>query len=124
MIDAATLPAGYQVQLVPAEYAPDGVFGAADGLARPAHGPVRFLPAVRIGPRRGRRRTLAPELLRRWRAEAVEALSLSVLRGAIARATCSARSYVLERLPEIYTRFILAVDPPSVPGRRGKPALA
>jgi hypothetical protein len=54
----------------------------------------------------------------------MEALSLSVLRAAIVQGDMLGKETVLDRLPEIYTRFILAIDPPVVPGRRGKPALA
>ncbi len=56
--------------------------------------------------------------------EAVEALSLSVLRSAIAGGDMLGKEHVLDRLPEIYTRFILAVDPPCLPGHPGKTALA
>jgi hypothetical protein len=56
--------------------------------------------------------------------EAVEALSLSVLRDAITAGEVLGKEVVLERLPEIYTRFILAVDPPSLPERPGTTALA
>jgi hypothetical protein len=55
---------------------------------------------------------------------AVESLSLSVLRTAIAQGDMLGKEVVLDRLPEIYTRFILAVDPPSLPEHRGTPALA
>ena len=44
--------------------------------------------------------------------EAMEALSLSVLRAAIAGSDMLGKQVVLDRLPEIYTRFILAIDPP------------
>ena len=45
-------------------------------------------------------------------AEALEALTLPVLRRAVAGSEILGRESVLERLPEIYTRFILAVDFP------------
>ena len=53
---------------------------------------------------------------------AIEALTLPVLRRAIADSDVLGKSYVLERLPEIYTRFILAVDAP--PARTVVPAYA
>jgi hypothetical protein len=46
---------------------------------------------------------------------ALEGLSLPVLRRAIVDADLLGRQTCL-RLPEIYTRFILAVDPPPVQG--------
>ena len=48
---------------------------------------------------------------RRRKQEPLE-LSLPVLRRAIADSEMLGKSLVLERLPEIYTRFILAVDAP------------
>ncbi len=53
---------------------------------------------------------------------AIEALTLPVLKRAIADSEIEGRDYVLERLPEIYTRFILAVDAP--PARTAVPACA
>ena len=112
VVDAAAMPPGYQVQLVPAEYAADGVFGRADEMAGPAHAPVWFFPAVQLRPRRRRHRALAPELCAgRRRGHG----------GAVAEPCCARRSpavhgwqaAVLDRLPEIYTRFILAIDPPA-----------
>jgi hypothetical protein len=50
--------------------------------------------------------------------EALEALTLPVLRRAVAGSPVLGKEHVLERLPEIYTRFILAVDsPPASAGR-------
>jgi hypothetical protein len=46
---------------------------------------------------------------------ALEELSLPVLRRAIAESDVLGKAHVLERLPEIYTRFILAVDAPAAP---------
>ena len=54
----------------------------------------------------------------------LDPITLSVLRSAIAHGALLGKEVVLDRLPEIYTRFILAVDPPSLPGRRETPALA
>ena len=49
---------------------------------------------------------------------ALEALTLPVLRGAVAASDMLGKAEVLERLPEIYTRFVLAVDAPAK-GPRG-----
>ena len=48
---------------------------------------------------------------------------LPVLRSAIAASEMLGKAQVLERLPEIYTRFILAVDSPvaAAPQRRRSP---
>ena len=122
VIDAAAMPAGYQVELVPAEYAPDGVFGRLAGWLDRNQGRFGFFRPY--GSDRGGagiepwHLSYAPVAR-----EAVEALSLSVLRSAIAGGDMLGKEHVLDRLPEIYTRFILAVDPPFLPERPGKTAL-
>ena len=123
VIDAAAMPEGYQVQLLPAEYARDGVFVRLTGwLDRHMSRFGFFRP---YGSDRGGcgvepwHLSYAPIAT-----EAVEALSLSVLRSAIVQADMLGKAAVLDRLPEIYTRFILATDPPGAPGRRGRPAPA
>jgi LAS superfamily LD-carboxypeptidase LdcB len=119
VIDAAAMPAGYQVQLVPAEYAPGGVF-------------ERLTPWLDQNlPRFGFHRPYASEDcgagVEPWHLSyapvaqrALEALTLPVLRSAIAGSEMLGRERVLERLPEIYTRFVLATDPP--PGSAACPA--
>ncbi len=111
VIDAAALPAGYEVQLLPGEYAPEGIFGRLThwldrhmrhyGFHRPYASDrggtgvepwhVSYAPVAR---------------------RAIEELSLPVLRRAIASSELLGKEFVLDRLPEIYTRFILAVDAP------------
>lgn len=117
VIDAAALPPGYQVQLVTAEYAEDGVFGrlgawlganmARFGFHRPYSSP-------------GCGAGVEPWHLSYWpvSSAALEAFTLPVLRAAVASSDMLGKAQVLERLPEIYTRFVLAVDRPS-PGVRG-----
>jgi LAS superfamily LD-carboxypeptidase LdcB len=112
VIDAAAMPEGYRVQLVPEEYARGGVFArlatwldvnmARFGFYRP-YGTGCGGAGVE------------PWHLSYWPVaqEALESLTLPVLRRAIAGSEMLGRESVLERLPEIYTRFILAVDPPS-----------
>jgi LAS superfamily LD-carboxypeptidase LdcB len=116
VIDAAAMPPGYQVQLVPAEYAGDGVFGRL----------TRWLDAnmTRFGFHRpyataGSGAGIEPWHLSYWpvSSAALEALTLPVLRSAIASSDMLGKAKVLERLPEIYTRFVLAVDAPSPAGR-------
>jgi LAS superfamily LD-carboxypeptidase LdcB len=111
VMDAAALPEGYRVQLVPEEYAPGGVFGrlaawleehmARFGFYRPYAGGQYGAGAE-------------PWHLSYWpvASEALESLTLPVLRRALAGSELLGRDSVLERLPEIYTRFILGVDAP------------
>jgi LAS superfamily LD-carboxypeptidase LdcB len=113
VIDAAAMPAGYQVQLLPAEYAPGGVFARLTswldshmsrfGFFRP-YGSDRGGAGIEPW-----HLSYAPVA-----GEAMEALSLSVLRSALMPSDMLGKHAVLERLPEIYTRFILAVDRPQV----------
>ncbi|MEY2919167.1 MAG: hypothetical protein RL261_472, partial [Pseudomonadota bacterium] len=123
VIDAAAMPTGYQVELVPAEYVPGGVFGRLTTWLDRNMGRFGFFRPY--GSDRGGagiepwHLSYAPVAR-----EAVEALSLSVLRAAIVDGDMLGKDYVLDRLPEIYTRFILAVDPPFLPGRPGTTALA
>jgi LAS superfamily LD-carboxypeptidase LdcB len=124
VFDAAAVPAGYALQLVPAEYASDGVFARLTSwLDGNMHRFGFFRP---YGTDRGGagaepwHLSYAPVAR-----DAIEALSLSALRSAIDSGDMLGKQAVLERLPEIYTRFILAVDPPpSAPGRRETRGLA
>lgn len=112
VIDAAAVPAGYSVQLVPGEYAPDGIFSRlADWLEANMHRYGFFRPY------RTDRGGVSPEP---WHLSyapvagpALEALSLSMLRQVIEGSAIEGKPYVLARLPEIYTRFLLAIDGPS-----------
>ena len=114
VIDAAAMPPDYRVQLVPEEYAPGGVFErltpwldenmARFGFYRPyatGHGGAGA----------------EPWHLSYWpvASQALEALTLPVLRRAVAGSEILGRDSVLERLPEIYTRFVLGVDFPGRP---------
>ena len=48
-----------------------------------------------------------------------------MLRAAILQGDMLGKEAVLDRLPEIYTRFVLTIDPPNVAvGRRETPARA
>jgi len=111
VIDAAAMPPGYQVQLVPEEYAMNGVFSRLAAWLAENMGRFGFYrPYATVGCGAG---------IEPWHlsyapisAEALEELTLPVLRGAVAASEMLGKAQVLERLPEIYTRFILAVDPP------------
>jgi LAS superfamily LD-carboxypeptidase LdcB len=112
LIDQAAIPEGYQVQLVPAEYAPDGVFGKlSQWLDENMHQFGFFRPY------RTDRGGVSPEP---WHVSyaavavpAVESLSLSTLRQVLEASDIAGKAHVLARLPEIYTRYLLAVDAPA-----------
>jgi LAS superfamily LD-carboxypeptidase LdcB len=124
VIDMASMPPGYVVQLVPAEYAGDGIFGRLsswlDANMR-AFGFFRPYSTDRGG--------VSPEP---WHLSyapvslpALESLSLSMLRHVLEQSSIAGKPYVLSRLPEIYTRFMLAVDSPVQPSSfPAMPALA
>ena len=118
VIDAAALPDGYRVQLVPEEYAAGGVFARLtawlDGNMR-RYGFYRPYASAHGGA------GIEPWHLSYWPVanEALEGLTLPVLRRTLAGSDILGKAGVLERLPELYTRFILAVDPsPAAAGRR------
>jgi LAS superfamily LD-carboxypeptidase LdcB len=111
VFDAAAAPAGYQVQLVPSEYAADGVFGRLSAWLNEHMHRFGF-----FRPYRTERGGVSPEP---WHLSygpialpALESLSLSMLRQVIEGSTLEGKAQVLARLPEIYTRFLLAVDSP------------
>ncbi len=111
VIDRAALGPGYKVQLVEQEYRPDGVFA---GLTRWLDANMRRFGFFR--PFREDRGGVSPEP---WHLSyapvslpAIELLDLSVLRRAIEGSALACKAQVLSRLPEIYTRFVLAIDPP------------
>lgn len=111
VIDAAAVPAGYNVELTPAEYAASGIFARLN----------TWLDAnlARFGfyrPYRTDRGGVSPEP---WHISyapvalpALESLSLSMLRQVLEASSIAGKPHVLARLPEIYTRFLLAVDGP------------
>jgi hypothetical protein len=96
---------------VPEEYAPGGVFGRLsawldENMARFGF----YRPYASAGCGAG----VEPWHVSYWpvAGEALEGLTLPVLRRAVAGSDILGRDAILERLPEIYTRFILAVDSP------------
>lgn len=111
VIDAAAVPAGYTVELLPHEYSTQGIFAqltqwldaniARFGFFRPYHsdrGGVSPEPW---------HLSYAPVAL-----PALESLSLSMLRQVLDASSIAGKPHVLARLPEIYTRFMLAIDGP------------
>ena len=123
VIDAAALPQGYRVQLVPEEYAPGGVFARLTPWLDENMGRFGFYrPYASSHCGAG----VEPWHLSYWPVadEALQALTLPVLRRAVAASDLLGKEQVLERLPEIYTRFILAVDssaPAAARAMRGPP---
>jgi LAS superfamily LD-carboxypeptidase LdcB len=111
VIDAASVPEGYTVQLIPSEYAPDGVFGRLSVWLDQNMARFGFFKPYRTD-----RGGVSPEPwhISYWPVSlaALESLSLSLLRHVLEDSAIEGKPHVLARLPEIYTRFMLAVDPP------------
>jgi LAS superfamily LD-carboxypeptidase LdcB len=110
--DAAAIPTGYDVQLIPEEYASDGIFARLSAWLDANMKSFGF-----FRPYRTDRGGVSPEP---WHLSyapvalpALEALSLSMLRQVLEASTICGKPHVLARLPEIYTRFLLVVDGPS-----------
>ena len=110
VIDTAALPAGAQPQLTPGDFTPGGCFARLNGwldsnmrrfgFFRPY---ATFQGGVQPEPWH---LSYAPVAL-----PALEVLSLDVLREALEGAQLPGKQTVLERLPELYHRYVLAVDP-------------
>jgi LAS superfamily LD-carboxypeptidase LdcB len=112
VVDAAAVPSGYSVQLIPEEYASDGIFARLSGWLEANMQSFGF-----FRPYRTDRGGVSPEP---WHLSyapvslpALEELSLSMLRQVIEGSAIAGKPYVLARLPEIYTRFLLAIDSPN-----------
>lgn len=111
VIDAAAVPAGHTVELLPSEYAPDGIFGRLSAWLDANMHRFGF-----FRPYRTDRGGVSPEP---WHLSyapvslpALESLSLSTLRQVLDASAIAGKPHVLARLPEIYTRFLLAIDGP------------
>ncbi|HEY0682680.1 MAG TPA: M15 family metallopeptidase [Steroidobacter sp.] len=112
VIDAAAVPPGYTVELLPSEYAAEGIFGR---LSQWLDANMRRFGFYR--PYRTDRGGVSPEP---WHLSyapisqpALESLSLSTLRRVLEGSNIEGKPHVLARLPEIYTRFLLSVDTPA-----------
>ncbi|HEU4603185.1 MAG TPA: M15 family metallopeptidase [Steroidobacteraceae bacterium] len=111
VIDAAAIPAGEKLELLPGHYARGGMFEKlSDWLEANVHRFGFFRPY------RSDRGGVSPEP---WHLSyapvslpALESLSLSLLRQVLESSTIAGKPHVLARLPEIYTRFLLSVDAP------------
>ena len=112
VIDAVALPAGVRPQLTAAEFAPEGYFGRLNGWLDSNMGRFGF-----FRPYSTWQGGVQPEP---WHLSyapvsvaALRVLSLEVLGEAIAQADMPGRQTVLARLPELYARYVLAVDTPA-----------
>jgi LAS superfamily LD-carboxypeptidase LdcB len=111
VMDAAAMPPGYRLRVLPEEYAPGGVFERLDAwLTRHAveFGFYRPYTTWRGG--------VQPEPWHLSHAAvaqvALEQFSLKVLRDALEVAGIEARAAVEKRLPEILERYVRNVDAP------------
>lgn len=110
VIDAAALLAGHRPQLVRAEYAPGGCFERLGGWLDSNMGGFGF-----FRPYATDRGGVQPEP---WHlsyapvsVRALQMLSLEVLREALEGAELPGQQAVLDRLPELYERYVVNVDP-------------
>lgn len=111
VFDAAAITDGYRLQLVPSEYASDGIFARLSAWLDRNMQRFGF-----FRPYRTDRGGVNPEP---WHLSyapvsvpALESLSLSMLRQVLEASSIAGKQQVLGRLPEIYTRFLLAIDGP------------
>lgn len=109
VIDAAAVPAGYNVELLPGEYAVTGIFARLSAWLDSHMRRFGFFKPYATD-----RGGVSPEP---WHLSyapvslpALESLSLSMLRRVIEASSIAGKPHVLARLPEIYTRFLLTVD--------------
>lgn len=111
VIDGAAIPQGYAVQLVAAEYDSGGIFARLSTWLDEHAAKFGF-----FRPYRTDRGGVSPEP---WHLSyapvsmrALELLSLATLRRVLEQSDLEGKAEVLARLPEIYTRFLLAIDLP------------
>jgi LAS superfamily LD-carboxypeptidase LdcB len=111
VIDAAALEPGARAQLVPEEFAPGGRFERLNGWLDSNMGRFGF-----FRPYATFKGGFQPEPWHLSYAEvstpALQVLSVDVLREAIQEAYMPGQQAVLARLPELYERYVLAVDAP------------
>jgi LAS superfamily LD-carboxypeptidase LdcB len=111
VIDAAALEPGARARLVPEEFAPGGRFERLNGWLDSNMGRFGF-----FRPYATFKGGVQPEPWHLSCAEvstpALRVLSVDVLREAIEEADMPGQQTVLARLPELYERYVLAVDAP------------
>lgn len=123
VIDLASVPEGTRPQLVPQEFAPGGCFASLDSWLAQNMGRFGFFRPYTID-----RGGVQPEP---WHLSyapvsmpALEALSVDILAEAISSTDLPGRVRVLERLPEIYDRYVRSVDAPLSSSRTYSPTPA
>jgi LAS superfamily LD-carboxypeptidase LdcB len=111
VIDTFAMPPEYKVKLVPEEYAVNGVFARLNGWLDTHLAQFGF-----FRPYRTERGGYSPEP---WHISyapvaklALESLSLTTLRSTLSNSEMEGKQFVLDRLPEIYTRYLLNIDAP------------
>jgi LAS superfamily LD-carboxypeptidase LdcB len=112
VIDGARLAPGQSVELKPEHYSPGNLFEALSAWLDAHMHRFGFFRPYRVD-----RGGVSPEP---WHLSygpvslpALESLSLSMLRHVLDGSGILGKPYVLARLPEIYTRFLLAIDGPN-----------
>jgi LAS superfamily LD-carboxypeptidase LdcB len=112
VLDTAALEPGARAQLVPEEYAVGGRFERLNSWLESNMGRFGF-----FRPYATFRGGVQPEPWHLSYAEvatpALQVLSVDVLREAIEEADMPGQQTVLARLPELYEKYVLAVDPPT-----------
>lgn len=113
VIDRAAVAPDYRPTLVPAEFASDGPFARLDAWLGEHMGQFGF-----FRPYSTDRGGVQPEP---WHLSfaplaepALVALTPQVLSAALAESTLQGRDAVIARLPQIYARYVAAIDPPRV----------
>jgi LAS superfamily LD-carboxypeptidase LdcB len=111
LIDRASVPSGYRVELVAAEYAPTGLFGPLSAWLE--------ANAARFGffrPYRGVRSGVSAEAWHFSFAPLAEparrALGVAELERALRQAPLAGKDVVLERLEELHERYVARIDWP------------
>jgi hypothetical protein len=111
LIDALAVPEGYQVQLVPEEYGSQGIFARMEEWLNHHAAEFGF-----FRPYRTDRGGVSPEP---WHFSyapvsiaALKALTPELLRQTLLTSAIEGKPLILERLDEIYQRYLLAVDTP------------
>jgi LAS superfamily LD-carboxypeptidase LdcB len=112
VLDAAALEPGVQAQLIPEEYAVGGRFERLNGWLESNMGQFGF-----FRPYSTFQGGVQPEPWHLSYADvataALQVLSVDVLRDAIEAADMPGKPTVLARLPELYEKYVLAVDSPT-----------
>ncbi|HEY4873755.1 MAG TPA: M15 family metallopeptidase [Steroidobacteraceae bacterium] len=113
VVDRAAVAPDYRPRLVPAEFAGDGPFVHLDAWLDANMGNFGF-----FRPYSSDRGGVQPEP---WHLSfapiaepALAALTPQVLAAALAASTMQGRDAVIARLPDIYARYVTAIDPPRV----------